>query len=242
MNEVVWYRSFYWRAALGALACLTGLLLAQAALFLWLAGRTDRPVLSQSPPRALRLVSLDLTTALEADPTLDITQYVHDQLKRVPWRLFVVLPDGRIAKNREFELPVDVIQNARIALQDQAAGGGRPFERRSRLARVRVDGRVVAVVGLAPGEGPLDPAVREYGPPLLTAGVGLLVAGAVGMALFVFGPARRRLHALQEAAEALGSGAPATPAPETGGDEVASLARSFNRMAADLDARVRDLK
>jgi len=62
------------------------------------------------------------------------------------------------------------------------------------------------------------------------------------MALFVFGPARRRLRVLQLAAEALGSGAPAPPAPETGGDEVAALAHSFNRMAADLDARVRDLK
>jgi len=243
MHEVVWYRSLYWRTALGAFACLTGLLLAQAALFLWLAGRTDRPVLSQSPPRALRLVSLDLTTALEAEPTLDITAYVRDQLKRVPWRLFVVLPDGRVAKNREFDLSDDTIQNARKALLDEPPPGGRPFERlRSRIARVRVDGHVVAVVGLAPGEGPLDPIVREYGPPLLTAGLGLLVAGALGMALFVFGPARRRLRALQLAAEALGSGAPAPPAPETGGDEVAALAHSFNRMATDLDARVRDLK
>jgi len=80
MNEVVWYRSLYWRTALGAFACLTGLLLAQAALFLWLAGRTDRPVLSQSPPRVLRLVSLDLTTALESDPSLDIAAYMRDQL------------------------------------------------------------------------------------------------------------------------------------------------------------------
>ena len=243
MNEVVWYRSLYWRTALGAFACLTGLLLAQAALFLWLAGRTDRPVLSQSPPRVLRLVSLDLTTALESDPSLDITAYVRDQLTRVPWRIFVVLPDGRVAKNREFDLPDASIQNARNALNDETPPGGRPFERlRSRIARVRVDGRVVAVVGLAPGEGPLDPIVREYGPPLVTAGLGLLVAGALGMALFVFGPARRRLRVLQLAAEALGSGAPAPPAPETGGDEVAALAHSFNRMAADLDARVRDLK
>jgi signal transduction histidine kinase len=241
MNEVVWYRSLYWRTALGAFACLTGLLLAQAALFLWLAGRTDRPVLSQSPPRALRLVSLDLTAALESDPALDIPQYVHEQLRRVPWRLFVVLPDGRIAKNREFDLPDEAIQNARKALQDELPTGR--FERlRARVARVRVDGHVVAVVGLAPGEGPLDPVVREYGPPLLTAGLGLLVAGALGMALFVFGPARRRLRALQQAAEALGSGASAPLAPETGGDEVAALAHSFNRMAADLDARVRDLK
>ena len=33
-----------------------------------------------------------------------------------------------------------------------------------------------------------------------------------------------------------------TRAPESGGDEVAALARSFNRMAAELEARVRELK
>ena len=58
----------------------------------------------------LRLVALDLTTALEADPTLDIGAYVRDQLQRVPWRIFVVLPDGRVAKNRDFDLPDDAIQ------------------------------------------------------------------------------------------------------------------------------------
>ena len=169
---------------------------------------------------------------------------LRDQLSRVPWRIFVVLPDGRVAKNRDFDLSADAIQTARSALQEDASSGAiRPFERlRQRTARVRLDGRVVAVVGLAPGEGPFDPIVREYGPPLLTAGLGLLVAGALGMALFVFGPARRRLRALQLAAEALGSGTAAPPAPESGGDEVAMLARSFNRMAADLDARARDLK
>ena len=248
MNETAWYRSLYWRTALGAFACLTGLLLAQAALFLWLAGRTDRPLLSQSPTRVLRLVSLDLTTALESDPQMDIAAYVREQLRRVPWRIFVVLSDGTVAKNHEFDLPAEAVTAARRALQDEPAGStsgqgaGRIFDRRARVARGRVDGRIVAVVGLAPGEGPLDPIVREYGPLLATAGLGLLIAGALGMALFVFGPARRRLRALQEAADALGSGAEAPRAPEGGGDEVAALARSFNRMAADLDARVRDLK
>ncbi len=70
----------------------------------------------------------------------------------------------------------------------------------------------------------------------------LLAAGAGGMALFVFGPARRRLRVLQSAADALGAGEGHTRAPETGGDEVAALAKSFNRMAADLEARVSDLK
>jgi signal transduction histidine kinase len=52
----------------------------------------------------------------------------------------------------------------------------------------------------------------------------------------------RRLRDLEAAAAAVGAGETAVRAPEGGGDEVASLARRFNRMAADLDARVRDLR
>ena len=251
MSEPVWYRSLYWRTALGALACLTGLLLAQAVLFLWLAGRSDRPLLDRSPQRVTRLVALDLTAALEADPALDVGTYLQDQFRRLPWRVFVVLPGGQVAKNHDFDLPDDAVRAARNVLAEEPAPSipsqppqaTRPFERpRQRFARVRVNGRVVAVVGLAPGEGALTPVYREYGPPLAAAAVALLVAGAGGMALFVFGPARRRLRALQRAADALGAGASETRAPETGGDEVAELAKSFNRMAAELEARVEQLK
>jgi signal transduction histidine kinase len=52
----------------------------------------------------------------------------------------------------------------------------------------------------------------------------------------------RRLRGLEQAAAAVGAGETAVRADEAGGDEVASLARRFNRMAADLDARVRDLR
>src|SRR5689334_11024259 len=105
MSSPAWYRSLYWRTALGAFACLTGLLLAQAALFLWLAGRSDRPFLDHSPPRALRLVALDMTTALEADPALDAGAYLRDQFQRLPWHIFVVTADGTVTRNRDFSLP-----------------------------------------------------------------------------------------------------------------------------------------
>ena len=106
-----------------------------------LARRTHAIVrsLSQSPPRVLRLVSLDLTTALESDPSLDIAAYVRDQLERVPWRIFVVLPDGRVAKNREFDLSDAAIQNARNALSDETPPGGRPL-RASSVGASRASG------------------------------------------------------------------------------------------------------
>ena len=67
-------------------------------------------------------------------------------------------------------------------------------------------------------------------------------SGTAVMAIVVFRPVHRRLRGLEEAAAAVGAGETAVRAPEGGGDEVASLAQRFNRMAADLDARVRDLQ
>jgi signal transduction histidine kinase len=244
MTEPVWYRSLYGRMAIGALLGLTGLLLAQAALFLWLAGRSDRPMATRSPQRALRFVAVDLTTALETDPDIDLDTYVREQFGRLAWRVFVVRPDGRVAKSRDFIVPDALLRAAQAAARDQsAARSSRPLERvGSRLVRLRAEGRVLAVVGIAPGEGPWTPVFREYGPPLGLAAAVLLVAGAAGMALFVLRPARRRIRTLQQAAEALGAGTTGIRAPEQGGDEVAALARSFNRMAAELEARVRELK
>jgi len=64
----------------------------------------------------------------------------------------------------------------------------------------------------------------------------LILATAVAAA-FIFGPARRRLSALEEATDRLGSGDLTARAPETGGDEIAHVAGAFNRMASELAAR-----
>jgi two-component system OmpR family sensor kinase len=246
MDKPRWYRSLYWRMAIAALAGLAGLLLAQAALFLWLAGTGDRPFLDGSPSRIVRIVTLDLTGALEADPSLDLGAYVRDQFARLPWRVYVVRPDGSVLTNRDFRVPREAVDAARRAFDGdeppEPPEGRRGPGRGRRFGRVVAGGRVVAVVGLAAREGPLVQVFREYGAPLAGAAVALLVAGAGGMVLFVLAPVRRRLRGLQAAADALGAGDPHTRAPETGGDEVAALAKSFNRMAADLEARLDDLK
>ncbi len=53
----------------------------------------------------------------------------------------------------------------------------------------------------------------------------------------IFGPARRRLRAVEDAARRLGAGDLSARAPSTGGDEVAAVATAFNAMADDLAAR-----
>ena len=57
----------------------------------------------------------------------------------------------------------------------------------------------------------------------------------------IFGPARRRLRALETAARQLGAGDLTARAPDRGGDEIAAVASAFNAMAGDLSARAEAL-
>ena len=71
---------------------------------------------------------------------------------------------------------------------------------------------------------------------------GVLGVGMMVIAFVVFGPARRRLRAVQDATERLGAGDLDARAPDYGGDEVAAVARSFNKMAVELASRARALE
>ena len=56
----------------------------------------------------------------------------------------------------------------------------------------------------------------------------VLVVGSAVASLAIFRPAHRRLRDLEHVARAIGEGNLAARAPESGGDEVAALARAFN--------------
>ena len=79
--------------------------------------------------------------------------------------------------------------------------------------------------------------LRRYAPTLGFVAAGALASGAVAAALLIFGPARRRLRAVEEAARRLGGGDLSARAPVRGGDEVTAMAATFNAMADDLAAR-----
>ena len=116
-------------------------------------------------------------------------------------------------------------------------GDGRGGPRRAETAPITVDGTEVGTV-LVPSEAPpVFFAVWEVGPTLAWFALGLLGVGAAVTALAIFRPTHNRLRALEEAATALGQGRTDVRAVEGGGDEVSSLARTFNRMAVDLEAR-----
>jgi signal transduction histidine kinase len=83
--------------------------------------------------------------------------------------------------------------------------------------------------------------LRRYAPTLGFVAVAALASGAISAALLIFGPARRRLRAVEEAARRLGGGDLAARAPVRGGDEVTAMAATFNAMADDLAARANAL-
>ena len=115
--------------------------------------------------------------------------------------------------------------------------GGSEAPRGSASAAIVVASSEVGYVVVPIAEPPVFVAIRELGPTLTWVGVVTLAAGAASAALLIFGPAHRRIRALEQAARALGQGETGVRALETGGDEVSSLAHAFNRMADDLSAR-----
>jgi len=115
---------------------------------------------------------------------------------------------------------------------------GPPGER----AAIEVGGEGVGFVFVA-GRNPRTAMfLREFAPTQAVIGVLLLVVGSAVASLAIFRPAHRRLRDLEKVAQAIGEGDLSARAPETGGDEVTALARAFNQMAGDLEARTRAME
>src|SRR5262245_24591964 len=127
----VWYRSFYWRIALGFVAFLAVLLVAQALLFVVLAGRTGGLYPATSNARLAEIIASDLREELERNDALDIGAHLAREYSRVVQPFIVVLADGSIYSNRETPAP-PLVRSARFALRRLAGGRvGPPPPRRA---------------------------------------------------------------------------------------------------------------
>jgi|KBSSwiS6_1023812.scaffolds.fasta_scaffold01836_3 signal transduction histidine kinase len=115
-------------------------------------------------------------------------------------------------------------------------GRGGPGPRGFRPALIRANNDVVALVVVPPGP-PFTFLLARYAPALGLVAIATLIVGAVLAATVIFGPARSRLRAVEDAARRLGAGDLGARAPAKGRDEVAAVAAAFNAMAADLSAR-----
>jgi signal transduction histidine kinase len=251
MPDRVWYKSLYWRIALGYVALLAVLLLVQTGLSVWLTdrmwGRTTR-----SPEELAELVADDLSTVLAQAPTTDLNRYLVDKYGS-GFRPFVVVlaDDKNTFSNRPTAIPGDLGRNARGRLIGRGGGfpgggfpgrggGGGPDGKRQPFAQyadIVVNGARTGVVGVPNMLPPLSVGLRELAPVLISVGIAMLGLGAAIMSLVIFRPTHLRLRSLEEAARALGDGRTDVRANESGGDEVSALSATFNTMAADLHAR-----
>ena len=267
-----WYRSLYWRIALGLIAFLALMLAAEGGIFLWMADRIAGSMPARSPRRLAELVASDLGTALTANRDLDLEVYLREQFGQVLQTFVVIMRDGQIVTNHD-DVPPRLLEAVRAELEFMQSIGPRRFGRRGGLreglgsddrlrrqlprglrpeglprprrgefAAIVVGGMPVGRVVVLPGGPPFSRIVRQLGPTIALVAASVLIVGTTLIALVIFGPARRRLKAVQGATERLGGGDLDARAPEQGGDEVTALARSFNQMAGELTSRTRALE
>jgi signal transduction histidine kinase len=267
----LWYRSLYWRIALGLFAFLALMLTAQGALFLWMTDRIAGSMPARSPRRLAALVASDVSAAFNANPGLDLRTYLPEQYGETLQTFVVVMRDGRTFSNHD-DVPEELLEAVReeqrfmddgprrlgrrggpgppppeVDARDGSDGRPPPRRRpppprRGEFALVLVNGMPVGRVIVLPGGPSFWRTLTRLGPTMAPVAAGVLGVGMMVIAFVVFGPARRRLRAVQEATERLGAGDLDARAPDSGGDEVAVVARSFNKMADELTSRARALE
>jgi signal transduction histidine kinase len=240
-SERRWYRSLYWRIALGYIALLAVLLLIQTAVAIWMTDRVWGRS-SRTPLELAETVADDLAKRLSTDPAFDIEPYLRDRYGSGYQPFVVVIADrpGGVA-NRD-PVPPNLFREARRRLVFEGSsdrerggrGGGRPF---AQFADILVNGARVGIVAVPSIPPSLAMSLRVVAPTLALIGIALLAAGAAIVSLLIFRPTHRRLRELERAAGALGEGRTDVRANEAGGDEVSGLSAAFNRMASDLEAR-----
>ncbi len=232
-----WIRSFYWRIAASFVLVMLGVIVAQSLMFSYMITRWNAQDPSRSPRNVAVAAAADIATVLESNPELDLTPHLQAHYGRGPYALFVLLRDGRLATNGIGQLPPAVRRSAEAALAGDTAAfhGPRPRLRGPvEAAPIEVDGQLQGLVVVLSRRGGVLMTLQRW---LSWPGTIILIGGTILAALIVFTPARRRLQALEHAAEQLGRGDLRARAPENGVDEIARVSQAFNRMAQELAAR-----
>jgi signal transduction histidine kinase len=232
-----WYRSFYFRIGFSFVVFVVAVLTAQSAIFSYIMAR--RGAFPARPPNTVAaIVAVDVGAALAQDARIDLQEFVNREYAQIQ-PTYLVMKDGRIVANRREPLADSLRRYAGALLGNESFPRGQepPFEVRAIvMAPIQVGGVLHGMVVL-PRRPAGSPVMRDVSRLLSIPGTALLAVATIIATAFIFAPARRRLKALAAATERLGGGDLSARAPETGGDEIAHVARAFNRMAVELTAR-----
>ena len=122
MPPIVWYRSLYWRIAIGFVALLATLLAVQGVVFLWITGRASDLLPGRSPAEYAQTIADDLSGVLRDQPATDLDTYLNSRYV-TKYRPFVVVTrDGRVVNSRAVIPPFDLSRSASGRLFGDSGG------------------------------------------------------------------------------------------------------------------------
>src|SRR5262245_35372121 len=200
------FGSFYWRLGISFVLFVLAVLVVQSVMFSFILARTSARRPDLSPNNLATSAAGDVGAALDANPQMDLGAYLASRYGSEPWRLYVVMRDGSVWANSDEVLSDDIRRSAQSAL------GGTGIDRGSMpapegpvvTAPSQVGGELRGLVVLPPP--PPGGVLRDVGRLLSLPGTIVLVIATLVAVVVIFAPARRRLSALEAAAERLGAG------------------------------------
>lgn len=120
MADIAWYRSLYWRIAIGFVALLAALLAVQGVVFLWITGRTADLLPGRSPVEYAQTIAADLAIALRDNPVLDLDAYLNGRYQTKYRPFAVATRQGRIVTSRAVMPPPELGRAAMGRLMGEA--------------------------------------------------------------------------------------------------------------------------
>jgi signal transduction histidine kinase len=234
---MVIFRSLYWRIALASLSLLlAGLLVLLGVVVVSLARGGGLPGRSAAQ-RLAEVIAADMARVLDARPDMPIQRVVAQRYRTLYRPVLFVTPDGEVLGSRRGGPGDRMLRRYAQQLRQSPDAPPGPVG----VAEVHVGGVLRGKVLVLPTR-TWASVLQDVGP-LTLLGALVLALGAAGLVAWAtFGPAHRRLRAVQDAATRLGSGDLSARAPTEGDDEIAGLARAFNRTADALQQEIDQVK
>ena len=128
MPDPVWYRSLYWRIALGFVALLATLLVVQGLIFLWMTGRMQEILWSRSAATFATEIATDVELVISEKTKTDLDTFLNERYASSYRAFAVVTQDGTTVVGRSMPGPPNMARAARDRLFGEGPGdrrGGR---------------------------------------------------------------------------------------------------------------------
>ncbi len=231
---VAWWRSQYLRIGVSFVSLVIAIALIQGLLFTARMQRDSRDP-RRSPHAAAMATALAAAAALEKQERFDVVAFLDDRFP--DWTMIdIVMNDGSVQSASGVPLPPALIEYARQMLPPSSPRqrGAPNIDVAFLTAPIQVAGQLEGLVVL---RFPPRSLISEVSRFLSFSGLLILALGTALASWIIFTPARRRLSSLEGAAERMREGDLKARAPDGGGDEIALVARAFNRMGEQLAER-----